>query len=156
MASDRVEGGKVPMQAACLSGPCPVETEWCTSDPSCSTSPYQEAAGSVQAGVVAAIVIVSSVLVIGALYMIHRYFLKQQKKRYRAEFAKQVADTIEMTESYYALDACKLLEEFQRIDHALSADGAGKISKEAMKEFMQSGKVGYITESDFGALCGCY
>lgn len=151
-ASDRVEGGKIPMQGACLLEPCPVETEWCTSDPSCSTSPYQEPEGALQAGAIAGIVIASSVLIIGALYMIHRYFLKQQRKRYRAEFAKQVADTIEMTESYYALDAFKLLEEFQRIDDALPADCAGKISKEAMKEFMQSGKVGYIKESDFGAL----
>ena len=147
--------GQPPMTTECLAETCPTETEWCTIDPTCSSSPtsiYQEPEGSVRSGLVAGVTVAGAALLIVALYFVHLYRLKLQEKRYRAEFAKRVAEHIEITESSYALGSSTLLEEFRRIDPGLKHGGAGQISKEAMKEFLQSGKVGYITESDFGAL----
>ena len=152
LTADRVQDGQLPMTTACLDETCPSEENWCSIDPSCSISRYQEPAGSLREGVLAGIIVGAFVLLVGLMYLIHRVRVKQQVNRYQSEFAKRVVGSIELSESYYALSAAQLLDEFRRIDPGLTHGGDGKISKEAMKEFMQSGSVGYITESDFGAL----
>ena len=152
LAADRVQDGQLPMTTECLAETCPSEESWCTIDPSCSTSRYQEPPGSMRGGALAGFVVGAVVVLLGSLYLVHRQRVKQQQNRFRTEFAKRVAETIEVSESYYALNGTQLLDEFRRIDPGLIEGGEGKISKDAMKEFMQSGHVGYITESDFGAL----
>mmetsp|Transcript_25103 Transcript_25103/g.41664 ORF Transcript_25103/g.41664 Transcript_25103/m.41664 type:complete len:549 (-) Transcript_25103:969-2615(-) len=149
---NRVQSGVVPMETQCLAETCPTEEAWCTIDPGCGVTPYQEAEGSVKAGMVAGMTVGVAALLIFALYLVHLYRLKRQQKRYRADFAKRVADAIEVQESTYALESDKLLKEFHQLDPALREGASGKICKEEMKEFLQSGVVGYITESDFGAL----
>ena len=148
LGADRVQNGQVPMKTACLSESCPSETNWCAMDPSCSVSRYQEPPGSMRVDVLTGLVITAVIFFVGSFYLLHRYRLRQQEIRFRTNFAKRVADAIEVSESFYALDASKLLEEFQSIN----PNGDGLVLKERMKEFMQSGKVGYISESDFGAL----
>jgi hypothetical protein len=149
---DRVQEGQIPMETECLDEQCPTEKVWCTIDPVCANTPYREPKGSVKAGMVAGFTVAGATLLTAALYLLHLYRLKRQEKRYRAKFARRVAEVIEIKESTYALEPDKLLQEFHQIDPALREGAGGKIAKAEMKEFLQSGVVGYITESDFGAL----
>lgn len=56
-----------PMEGPCSFETCPNETDWCTIDPNCSQSPYQEPEGSVKAGPIVGFVVAFFVIVIGLL-----------------------------------------------------------------------------------------
>jgi hypothetical protein len=139
----------VPMQGQCLTGACPSEIDWCKTDPECSESPYQEPDGSVKSGAIAGFTVAGIVLLMAALYALHAWTAQQQARRYKAKFAKRIADTIDVRGSMRQLRPEALASEFKRID---SESQDGSISKEALWTFMSSGKAGELSESDFNAL----
>jgi len=141
---------RIPLLAdPCGEGRCPTEEQWCTQDPSCSESPYQEPPASVKPGVIAGFVIAGVVLLVAVLYAIHRYLVAQQAKRYRITFAKRIADTINVQSSVRSLSPEALAEEFKQIDSKVQD---GKLSKDELWEFISSGKAGEMDQRDFDAL----
>jgi hypothetical protein len=113
----------VPPEGECLlSDPnCPVEEDWCSFDPECSVSPYQEPDAQLRAGVNEAICVLGAILIIIAL-LFYRYMqrkLAQQDKRYRANFAARVAETMDLRASVVMLTPEALAEEFERMDTGL-------------------------------------
>jgi hypothetical protein len=138
-----------PMVDNCLTGFCPTnETDFCTVDPNCSTSPYQEPDGSVKAGPIVGFVVAFFVIVIALLILWYHHRMAQRKARFRAKFARRIAETIKVTGSGHQLTPDNLAAEFKRID----TDNDGTISREELWEFISSGKAGELTESDFNAL----
>jgi hypothetical protein len=70
-----------PMVDNCLIGFCPNETDFCTVDPNCSTSPYQEPDGSVKAGPIVGFVIAFFVIVIALIIFWYRHRMAQRERR---------------------------------------------------------------------------
>jgi len=133
----------------CSVGRCPTEAQWCTQDPNCSESPYQEPPASVKPGVIAGFVVAGVVLLVAVLYAIHRYLVAQQAQRYRTAFAKRIADTINVQGSVRSLSPEALANEFKQIDSKVQD---GKLSKDELWEFISSGKAGEMEQRDFDAL----
>jgi len=129
---------------------CPTEEQWCQTDPNCSVSPYQEPPGTVKGSVIAGFTVAGIVLLVAILFAVHVYLVKAQASRYRARFARRIAETIDMRASVRSLTPDALAKEFQRIDEGVSRDG--KISKEELWEFVSSGKAGEMEKKDFDAL----
>jgi hypothetical protein len=143
----------VPPEGECLSDPnCPAEEDWCSFDPECSVSPYQEPDAQLRAGVIAAICVLGAILIIIALLFYMQWKLAQQEKRYRANFAARVAETMDLRASVVMLTPEALAEEFERIDTGLHDGGDGYISREELWDFLSSGKAGEMNQKDFNAL----
>ena len=138
----------VPMQAACLTGKCPTEDMWALYDPNIAPSPYQEPDGRVKPSVIAGFTVAGFVLFALLGYLCYLQRLKQQARRFRTKFATRVAETIKVGHSARSLAPQALADEFKRIDQ----ENDKFISKEAMREFLDSGKAGEIGDSDFEAL----
>lgn len=138
----------IPMEGECLTGRCPTEADFAMFDPNIATSPFQEPDGKVKPGAIAGFTIAGIVLLVVAGYLFHSWSLKQQAKRYRTKFAQRVAETIQVRQSARSLSPSNLADEFKRIDK----ENDRFISKEAMKDFLNSGKAGEISDSDFEAL----
>jgi hypothetical protein len=139
----------VPMAGDCLTSACPTEADWCETDPECSESPYKEPDASVESGVIAGFTVAGIVLLIGMLYYCHVMRVKQQERRYKTKFAKRIADTISLRVSMRQLTPEALASEFKKID---SETQDGQITKEELWTFLESGKAGELSESDFNAL----
>jgi hypothetical protein len=156
LPADQVDGGQLPMQTECLSAGiegCPTEDDWCERDPECSKSPYQEPSGTVKAGPIAGFVIAGALLAFLGLYLWYRYKLKQQARRFKTKFAKHVVGTISVRASISQLPPEALTNEFKRIAHGTKEGGGkGYITREDLWKFLESGKAGEISESDFDAL----
>jgi len=144
---------EIPMTEPCLSVNCPNgEDFWCIGgDPSCSKSPYEEPDGKLKPGIVAAIVVIGACFAAVVFFLVQRYSLRQQEKRYRTTFARRVADTMTIRKSMRSLTPDLLAKEFQVIDKQHD----GRISKEELWEFLNTGKAGEINERDFNALFTC-
>lgn len=104
--------GDLPMERACLGSVCATEEDWCKSDPDCSQSPYQEPNADVKGGVIAGFTIAGVVLLVGALYAVHRRVLKNQEVRIRDTFAKRLNAGFDDE----PLTMERLQEEFKKID----------------------------------------
>eukprot|EP00978_Attheya_sp_CCMP212_P014244 scaffold36212_cov53-Attheya_sp.AAC.2 len=142
-------GGSVPMAKECQGTSCPTEEDWCSLDPNCSESPYQEPNGRVKSGVVAGFSVAAAVVVIALVCAMFLHRLKQQKQRIKLNFAARVAETIDLRASTnMALTPDALRKEFEMVD----SSGDGFLSKEDLWAFMSSGKAGTMSEKDFGAL----
>lgn len=83
------------------------------------------------------------------MFLFYRQRLAKQAERNRSQFARRIAETIRFHSSARQLSPEALLEEFKEIDKS-SSDGC--ITKEALKEFMASGKMGEMNASDFEAM----
>ena len=138
----------LPMEE-CFTGACPTEQEWCQKDPQCSTSPYQEPPASVKPGAIAGFTIAGLIVLIIAMYLLHRWSLSRQQSRYKTVFAQRIADTIDVNKSMRTLPPQALAEEFAKID---SQQKDGVISKDELWEFLSTGKAGEMSKSDFNAL----
>lgn len=139
---------QAPMVDTCLTGFCPNETDFCTLDPNCSDSPYQEPRGSVKAGPIVGFVVAFFLLLFGVLLVGYRYHMAQRDARIRAKFARRIAETIKVVGSERQLTPENLAAEFKQID----TDNGGEISKDELWEFISSGKAGDLNQSDFNAL----
>jgi len=145
-ASERID----PLVDVCSIGRCPTEEQWCQTDPNCSVSPYQEPPATVKGSVIAGFTVAGVVLLVIILYGVHLYLVYAQVNRYRARFARRIAETIDVRASVRNLTPDALAREFERIDEGVSKDG--KISKEELWEFIASGKAGEMDQKDFDAL----
>ena len=140
----------LPMETACFEEPCPSEAEiWCSQDPECSVSPYQEPSASMLPGPIAGFVLGGIAILLTCFYFIHRYLHKRQAKRYKTVFAKRIAETIQVNKSIRSMGPEELAEEFKRVD-LQTHDGL--ITKDDLWEFISSGKAGEISKGDFNAL----
>ena len=57
----------IPMQGQCFTGACPTEEQWCTQDPVCSESPYQEPDASLSVNAFVAFVVSSFMVLAGVV-----------------------------------------------------------------------------------------
>jgi len=139
-----------PIKEDCgFNGNCITEERWCTQDPNCSPSPYQEPDAKMKGGWIAFFVIIGGLFAAAIGLALHSYFINKQAKRYRTKFAQRVAENINIRASARSLPAAALADEFKRID---KESPNGRISKEALWEFLNSGKAGEMSKSDFDAL----
>ena len=143
-------GGAVPMQRECLGSVCATEKDWCRLDPNCSKSPYQEPPAKIKAGVVAGFIVAAAVVLLGIVIGLYNLRLKRQRERMRLHFATRIAETIKSPDLIMDPDALK--EEFNLIDSGKEGGGDGYISKDELKDFMASGKMGTMDKKDFEML----
>lgn len=122
---------------------CVTEEQMAKFDPVTSVTPYQEEA-QVKGGFIAGMVILCLLLIAAGLIFFHHYQLNQQAERYKHQFAKRVAETIEYSKTTSKLTAAALEDEFKRMD----ADQDGVLSKEELKTFIG----GDMPERDFEAM----
>jgi hypothetical protein len=139
----------IPMVGNCLEKVCPTEEDWCSQDPECSTSPYQEPSASLKGGALSGFIISGIILLLFLFFLVHRWLSNRQIKRYKTIFAKRIAETITVNKSFRSMEPADLAEEFKKVD--LQTED-GLITKDDLWEFISSGKAGEISESDFNAL----
>jgi len=134
-----------------LSESYPSEAEWCgglVDDPSCTTTPFQEPPGRVNPGAIAGFII-AGLVVFGLLgYLLHWHRMKKQARRFKIKFIQHIATNIKLAPSSGALNPNQLKAEFDRIDK----DKGGFIEKEELRAFVNEGKLGEMSESDFDAM----
>jgi Ca2+-binding EF-hand superfamily protein len=129
----------------------PAEKEWCGgvgSDPACVESPFQEPDAKLKTGPLVGFVILGLALFCVPMYGLYRYRLGQQVRRIKTCFIQGIAKNINIAPTPGALTHEKLLEEFQHMDK----DNGGTIEKAELKQWMDEGKVGKISDSDFNVL----
>ena len=112
--------------------PCPTEDDICQIDPECSISIYQEPPATIKAGPVAGIVVAGFVVLLGLLYLWHRWTLLQQEKRAREFFCLRITENINLRGSMRTLTPEALAREFNDIDKGLRDGGDGFIQKEEL------------------------
>lgn len=146
--SERVS---LPMTTECLHPlECATEEDFCTvgKDPECSVSPYQEPAASLNGGGIALIVILCIAAVVAVGSFVYRRASAAQKKRYKEHIIRGIARNITIAPSAGMLSPQLLHKEFDHIDK----DKGGTISKAELKEFLNSGKVGDLSDKDLDAM----
>lgn len=136
-----------PMTRECLDTQCPTPQQWNSQDPLTTATPYSEDA-SASGWFIAVMVILGVIVLLVALWFLHKHQIKKQKDRISRQFARRVAETIKVEGSHTQLSPEALEEEFKRID----ADHNGYLTKSELKAFVNSGKIGEMTDSDFNAL----
>jgi Ca2+-binding EF-hand superfamily protein len=82
------------------------------------------------------------------LYALYRYRIGQQERRIKDKFIRGIAKNMSIAPSAGAISRDKLVEEFQRIDK----DKGGTIEKAELKDWIDEGKLGTISDADFNAL----
>ena len=114
------------------------------------TKIYQDAL-SAQAKMTIAIVVPVSIILLGGIYYFHRRALKKQELRNRRKFAERIAETVNLVGSTRKLTPDAVAQEFKTIcKTSCSSDGC--ITREALWEFLDSGKVGTLSKKDFDAM----
>ena len=141
---------------------CPTTDMWCAkgdAHPDCGASPYVEETtvnGGVVGGVAAAVGIVLIAAVFFIMKAIQNRKLAEQKERIKNEFAARIIEDLGIGQgaSADAFTQEAISAEFARADVGVEGAGAndGLISKDELREFMTSGKVGKMSDGDFDAL----
>ena len=142
MTSDEVLG---------LEDTFPNEDEWCgglISDTSCTSSLYEEPAAQMKGGFIALFVIIGGLIFGTGAFLLHRKSMNKQKKRYKEHFVRGIARNITIAPSAGMVSAEQLKKEFDHIDK----DKGGTISKDELKKFVESGKIGEMDKKDFDAM----
>ncbi|CAJ1965714.1 unnamed protein product [Cylindrotheca closterium] len=137
-----------PFEDGCLSGFCPDESDWCEYDPECAVSPYSEPEASIVAGPVVGVVVAVAVVIFLALFALHRRQMKQKEGVVRKQFTTRIAEGITVNGTRGPLSPDQLLAEFHKIDE----DNGGTLEKQELWAFLESGKVGSMSRSDFDLL----
>mmetsp|Transcript_23679 Transcript_23679/g.36571 ORF Transcript_23679/g.36571 Transcript_23679/m.36571 type:complete len:789 (-) Transcript_23679:232-2598(-) len=122
---------------------CPTEKDFRKYDPIYNASPYTDDE-DIKGGYIAMFVILGSLLLVGVLFYFHIQAVRKQSDRYKHQFARRVAETIDVNGTHEKLDAAALEAEFERMD----TDRSGSISKEEMQAFMGD----KLSHKDFNAL----
>jgi hypothetical protein len=129
----------------------PTEEELCggvANDPSCTESPYEEPDAKVNGGAIAGFTILGVALLVLCMYAIYHRQLKIQKRRVQKRFIRGVAQNITIAPTAGGLDTDAILKEFKHIDK----DKGGTINKEELQVWLQDGKLGEISQSDFNVM----
>jgi hypothetical protein len=129
----------------------PTEDEWCGgvgNDPECTVSPYQEPDAKLKSSALVGFVILGLAVFCIPLYALYRYRIGQQERRIKDKFIRGIAKNMSIAPSAGAISRDKLVEEFQRIDK----DKGGTIEKAELKDWIDEGKLGTISDADFNAL----
>ena len=109
-----------------------------------TASPYQEPDAQLKGGFVALFVILG-VLVYGAgTFLLHCNISKKQKRCYKKQFVRSIAMNITIADAAGHVNPEQLKKEFDFIDK----DKGGTISKDELKNFISSGKIGEISDKD--------
>jgi len=104
---------------------------------------------TVNAVVVTDVAVVLSVSVIGiAAYALHWYFLRKQKRLIQLRMICGIAQNITISSAPGQLNAEILQKEFELIDR----DKGGTITKDDMKQWLEDGKLGEISDKDFNSM----
>jgi len=128
-------------------GTFPTEEQWCgglMNDTSCTPSPYQEPDAQLKGGFVALFVVLGVLIFSAGAFLLHRDIVKKQRRRYKEQFVRGIARNITIADAAGRVDPEQLKKEFDFIDK----DKGGTISKNELKEFIASGKVGEISDKD--------
>ena len=147
----RVQAPMTSDEVPSVAGTFPTEEEWCgglVNDVSCTASPYEEPAPQMKGGFIALFVVLGALVFGVAAYLLHRKVSEDQKRRYKEHFVRGIARNITIAESAGQVSPDQLKKEFDHID----TDGGGTISKDELKKFVESGKIGTISDKDFEAL----
>jgi len=139
---------------------CPIDNPelWCKvgdASPQCGVTPYFEAT-TVNAGLVGGLTAALAVIVLGiAIFVmkkIQRGKVEDEKDRLRTLFGAHIITSLGIGKDSPAdaLSVGALQKEFGAID----VSGDGTISKAEFKDFLTSGKMGEVPDSDFNALFG--
>ena len=100
------------------------------------------------AGAIAGIVI-GAVAFVGLLFLaLYHIKTKQQERRLKLRFVRQVARNISITSSPNQLSADDIAKELRHI----SGDGGGAVTKTALKTWLDDGKLGELSDKDFDML----
>lgn len=143
----------------CDGGVCPSEDDWCTHDPSCSISPYQEPEASMNGGVVGGVVAACAVLIFLAGIAYYRMKLAKEEKRVRQRVAVTVAKNLSFSVSTNEITQESIMKEFKDMD----SSGDGILQKSEVKAYfmgkgsgvkssrnlMDSGSYENISDQDF-------
>ena len=138
-------------EVAKYDGTFPAEEDWCggvMSDVSCTPSPYVEPDVQMKGGFIALFVILGVLLFSSVALFFHRKAVETQKKRYKEHFIRGIARNITISDSAGRVSPEQLKKEFDHIDK----DKGGTISKDELKTFLKSGKVGDISDKDVEAM----
>jgi len=129
---------------------CVTNEDFCTigTDLECSVSPYQEPLASLNNGGVVLIVLCCVAFVLSAAFLVFRKLVQDQKNRYKANFVRCIAMNITIAPTAGMIEAEQLKKEFDYMDK----DSGGTISKTELKDWLDSGKAGSISDKDFEAL----
>lgn len=103
---------------------------------------------NLNAGAIAGIVVGCVVFVVLLGLVWHVVAQAKQRERYRKRLVQQISRNITIGPSASTLSAEKLVEEL----NCISKNGDGKITKEALKAWLDDDKLGSLSDSDFEAL----
>lgn len=146
-----IEAPMTSDEVAKYAGTFPAEEDWCgglMDDVSCTPSPYVEPDAQMKGGFIALFVILGVLLFSVVTFFLHRNAIEAQKKRYKEHFVRGIARNITIADSAGRVDPDQLKKEFDHIDK----DKGGTISKDELKTFLKSGKVGDISDKDVDAM----
>ena len=122
---------------------CPTEDEFQRFDPLYTETPYKDGS-RMKGGWIAYFVIWGALVSLGMLYGWHTRYVSQQAERYKHNFARRIASTIDFDGTHEKLSPAVLQQEFKRMD----ADQNGVLSKQEMKTFMKN----KMSDRDFEAM----
>uniref|UniRef100_A0A7R9ZFZ0 EF-hand domain-containing protein n=1 Tax=Pseudictyota dubia TaxID=2749911 RepID=A0A7R9ZFZ0_9STRA len=123
---------------------CPNEETYAAAgDPKVTATPYAEDA-SVKGGFIAMFVIIGVALLAIIGFFAHRHMMASQADRYKHQFARRIAQTIDFEGTMENITPEALEKEFAKLDE----DGNGDISKEELRHFMGE----KMNDRDFEAL----
>uniref|UniRef100_A0A6U3DDF4 EF-hand domain-containing protein n=1 Tax=Entomoneis paludosa TaxID=265537 RepID=A0A6U3DDF4_9STRA len=123
---------------------CPEESDYVAAeDPSLTSSPYDDDS-TMKGGYIAMFVILGVMVLAFVALFAHWRHVNNQKDRYKHQFARRIAQTIEFEGAMKDITPEALTAEFERIDE----DKSGSISKPELKAFIGD----RMSDSDFEAM----
>lgn len=141
LPEQRASSGALPMSTDCLAGntkdgKCPSEEDWCTVDPNCSVSPYQEPEADLDGGAIGGIIAACAVVIFALGFGYHKWKmakrLQEQEERMKLAFIKSVAKTIPTLTDAKSLSMEDMKKQFESMD----VDGDGTVSKDELRTFL--------------------
>lgn len=144
--ADRVPG--VPMTTtSCLTGThagatppssCPDEAKWCTQDPSCSISPYQQPTSKLNWGPIIGIVVGFVALFAALICVIGASLHSDHVTNLKNGFIENVREELLHANKGSLVRGELSTSEITQLHKEIDKDGSGAISKEELWEFFES------------------